>query len=268
MAEKTDPLIRFLLNRTHTRGAIIKGHHIHRTARETHGLSDGPAQLLGQTLVASILLLSLNKGGVRQVLQLDGKGGPAARVLAEARLGSVRGYMQWHDQAVSISKQPGELTWLGDTVTCSTVRDLGFGSPYVSTIAAGSPFLADALVHYLAQSVQVRADIVLHGDTGLMIEAMPGCDDENWFESVKCMAGISEATLEASPETILEAFAPLECKVVEKDNYIYRCDCKPEQMAEVLERLPAVELNELADADGKITLSCRYCGKSYKIDQP
>ena len=266
MADNTDRLIRFLLPQGQCRGAIIRAENIVQEGSRLHGLSSAPAKLFGQGLIASVLLLSISKGGLRQVLQLDGEGGPVSRLLAECGNNAVRGYMQWTDQ---ISQQPetdGELAWLGNHIKLSTVRDMGVGQPYVSTIEAGSPWLADVLVQYLAQSVQIRADIILQGNLGLMIEAMPGCDDAHWFKAVDAMASINQKQLKASPESILESFASLGCKTVGVDEYAYRCRCNPEIMVQALSAMPVEDLNGLRNNDGNISLTCRYCNKSYEMD--
>jgi len=268
MADNTDRLIRFLLPQGQCRGAIIRAENIVQEGSRLHGLSGSPAGLFGQGLIASILLLSISKGGLRQVLQLDGEGGPVSRLLAECGNNAVRGYMQWTDQASQQPESNGDLDWLGHHIKLSTVRDLGVGQPYVSTIEAGSPYMADVLIQYLSQSVQIRADIILQDDLGLMIEAMPGCDDGHWFRAVEAMAGISQEKLEASPEAILESFASLGCKTVGVDEYGYRCRCNPEIMAQAISAMPAEDLHGLRNDDGNITLTCRYCNTSYEMDAP
>jgi len=265
----TDQLTRFLLPRTHTRGAIIKATHIQAEACRIHGLPDAdagsPGQLLGQSLIASILLLSISKGGVRQVLQLDGETGPVSRVLAESRNGAVRGYIQWRDETTSRSEKKSSLALLGQQIQCSTVRDPGFGQPYISTVQAQSDYLADVLIQYLTQSVQVRADIVLHNDLGLLLEAMPGCDDARWFEAMECLAKITSHDLEKEPVDILTAFESMQPKIVGKDEYTYHCACNPEDMAKTLAAMPTESLQGLEDETGRITLSCRYCGNTHHI---
>jgi len=265
----TDQLIRFLLPRTCTRGAIIKAPHIRAEACRIHGLPDAdagsPGQLLGQSLIASILLLSISKGGVRQVLQLDGETGPVSRVLAESRNGAVRGYIQWRDETTSRSEKKSSLALLGRKIQCSTVRDPGFGQPYISTVQAQSDYLADVLIQYLTQSVQVRADILLHNDMGLLLEAMPGCDDTRWFEALEHMAKITSHDLEEEPADILTAFESMQPKIVGEDEYAYHCTCNSEDMAKTLAAMPAESLQGLEDETGHITLSCRYCGNTHQI---
>jgi len=66
-----DTLTRFLLPDAFSRGAIIRGTGIISSAKQIHGLNGAVAELFGQSLLASILLFSISKGCMRQVLQLD-----------------------------------------------------------------------------------------------------------------------------------------------------------------------------------------------------
>ncbi len=273
MAENTDTLIRFLLPEAHTRGAIIRGTHIVEKALSIHGLSGTPAEMMGRTLLASIVLLSVSKGGVRQVLQLDSHPtqphAPIRRILAEARPGHVRGYLNWQESHAGHrnDQEKGISAWMGRPLHISTVRDMGFGTPYVSTIEHDSEYLADHILHYLNQSVQIQADIILTPNLALFIEAMPGCQEKDWFEAVKAMAAISDdALLNDDPEALLHAaFDGLKCKVVGHDHYSYQCGCSIEKMKAVLTGISRHELHDLADDEGNVTLSCQYCSNHYIV---
>lgn len=273
MPEHTDPAIltRFLLPGAYTRGALLCGRPISDEGARVHGLSDAPAGLFGQALVASVLLLSISKGGVRQVLQLDARPeqttSPLVRVMAEAAEGSVRGYMIWREEHSMMQTANRDMAaWLGRPALLSTVRDLGIGQPYVSTIEHDSEHLADHLVHYLQQSVQVRADVALVGSNGLLIEAMPGCDDEHWFKAVEAMAAIPSSTIEAGDaEAILAGFSGLGCKIVGQVPYRYQCRCSEERMTQALQYLSQDDLQDLADEQGEVTISCEYCNRSYHV---
>jgi len=268
MDVSADRLIRFILPAAHSRGAIVRASAIHAEVGRVHGLSGEPQMLLTKSLVAASLLHSVSKGGVRHVLQIDGEGGPVQRVMGEAGQGKVRGYLLWRDDIMahlSPSGGEGELDWLGSEVKLACVRDLGFGQPYISRTEAKGSYMADALVEYLQRSVQVRADILLHNDLGLMLEAMPGCDDNHWFESINALAAIGEKDLDKSTESILTAFSALDCAIVANEDLVYACGCKPEALAVTLQSMDPAELSELRDKHGDITVSCRYCDKSYAI---
>ncbi len=270
ISPSSDQLTRFLLPGVFTRGAIIRGSHIIREAKRVHGLNDSAAELFGQGLISSILLLSISKGGIRQVLQLDTTqtSTPLRRIMAEARPGAVRGFMSWEEKQITLRDGhfAGLGGWVGNPIRLSTVRDMGVGQPYISTIEHNSSYLADHIIHYLNQSVQVRADVILHGDLGLMIEAMPGCDEEHWFKGIEAMAKISGHTLEhESTDTILSHFSELGCNVVGSDAYAYRCDCNHETMRAALHDISEEQLHELADEDGAVTLSCQYCNNFYTL---
>jgi len=161
-ALKPDTLTRFLISDAFPRGAIIRGVGINAEARRIHGLNGPVAELFCQTLLASILLLSISKGGLRQVLQMDSDNAttaPLKRLLAEARLGAVRGLISWQEEQTTLRYEGSEglSSWMGNPVRLSTVRDMGAGQPYISTIEHQSEYLADHIIHYLNQSVQIRA---------------------------------------------------------------------------------------------------------------
>jgi len=267
MDVSADHLIRFILPAARSRGAIVRARTIHAEVGRVHGLSGEPQKLLTKTLVAASLLHSVSKGGVRHVLQIDGEGGPIQRVMGEAGQGIVRGYMLWRDDMAHLSPSggEGELDWLGSEVKLACVRDLGFGQPYISRTEAKGSYMADALVEYLQRSVQVRADILLHNNLGLMLEAMPGCDDEHWMQAVQAMAAISDQQLDQPVEEILKAFSMLDCSILEQDALAYACGCNPQAMAGILNSMDPVGLDELRDEGGNITASCRYCDRSYAI---
>ena len=271
MAGKADRLSRFLLPGAHARGAVIRASGIVADAARIHGLHGVPAGLFGKVLIASILLLSIGKGGVRQVLQLDAHESqphvPIRRMLAETRAHAVRGYINWEESHISMRMEKTDLAaWMGRPIRLSTVRDMGFGQPYVSTIEHDSEYLADLVTHYLNQSAQVRADVILHGDLGLMIEAMPGCDDAHWFRAVEAMAAIGNETLaHADEEEILRGFSQLDCRVVEEDEYAYHCSCSEKAMAAAMAQLAENDIRDLADEHGMVTLSCQYCNRRYTM---
>lgn len=264
-----DTLIRFLLPEARARGAIIRGQHMIAEANAMHGLQGEPALLFGQTLLASIMLLSISKGGVRQVLQLDAShdNTPIKRMQAESKSGAVRGYVQWREDAQVTHEGEGITALMGEDILLSTVRDLGIGQPYVSTVQHDSAWLADHMLEYLRQSVQVQADMLLVGDLAMMIETMPGCDDAHWFKAVEAMAKVSnQALAHDEPEKILQVFAELDCKIVGQDVYHYACSCSKETMKQALAGLTADDLEELADEAGDVTLSCQYCNNHVQVN--
>lgn len=273
MAPKNDPLIRFLLPDAFARGAIIRAENIVSEANTIHGLNGSVAEMFGKALIASILLLSNSKGGVRQVLQLDASDeqlqAPVRRILAESRSGTVRGFLNWGEIGTESRDrhENGFSAWMGSPVQTSVVRDLGFGQPYISTIEHDSNYLADHILHFLTQSAQVQSDIILHKDLGIMLEAMPGCDQEHWFKAVEALATISNNQLETEqPEALLQCFESLGCKIVSEEPYAYQCGCNPEIMAAALENIDPEELQSLADNSGAVTLSCQYCNQSYHVN--
>ncbi len=261
-----DPLIRFLLPEAKARGALIHAEQIVATGAHIHGLHGELATLFGEVLIGSILLLSIGKGGVRQVLQLDGEHGAVRRLLAESRRGAVRGHLITTDEKQAAKTPHGLHRWLGSRILCSTVRDLGFGTPYVSTIQHDGDFLSDHLLHYLRQSVQVEAEIIIRNRTGLLIEAMPGATDRDWKAVLRCLGSIpDEAFSSGNTPVIAEGLAALGYREVGVDHYGYRCSCDAGEMARKIAALPPEQISELLDEQGKVSVQCQYCGNSYSV---
>ncbi|MDQ6951820.1 MAG: Hsp33 family molecular chaperone HslO [Mariprofundales bacterium] len=269
-------MIRFLLPQLRARGAFIHAENIVAEGTRIHGLTSSLATLFGQVLIGSMLLLSISKGGVRQVLQLDGTGGDGSggrvqRLLAESRQGAVRGYLTMVDQPriMTDTANPGLHHWMGNTIQLSTVRDLGFGTPYISATQHHGDFLSDHLLHYLHQSVQVQAEIIIHGNSGLLIEAMPGSNPEYWQQVLQASTALHDAIFTDGDSTQLaQQFQPLGYRIVGQDPYHYRCNCNTEQMVRALAAMAPLQLSELADESGQVTACCQYCGSSYSITPP
>ena len=224
------------------------------------------ADCFGEMLTAAALLTAHTKGGVRQVLQLDGDDdAPIARMLAEARHGRVRGYVRRGRRKAPL---PGEglARWMRLPATLAVVRDLGFGHPYVSAVEADSPFLADAVARYLWQSVQVRADIRIAGAVGVLMEAMPQAPEAGWRKALGVLAGIPEAALRRvrSAKELLRWLDPLAPELLAEESWRYACDCSPERVAAGLATLSAEELRELAVND-TVEVVCEYCGKTHRV---
>lgn len=270
MATNTDQLIRFMLPAQRVRGCFIRGQHIKAEAARIHGVHGEAATMFSQLLLGTILLLSINKGGVRQVLQLDHAGAssaPIARMLGEVRAGYVRGFIRWQDQQSSkINSKHDVAAWMGLPLLISTVRDTGVGEPYVSTVESDAEYLSDHLLRFLTQSVQTRADMILHDDVGILLEAMPGCTDDHWFEAVAALAKINNKDLMAADEAmLLRSFDALGIQIVGRDPYRWHCGCQPERMAESLKKMSSEQLEGLVDDNGYITVACQYCAKEHRV---
>ncbi|MDQ6979175.1 MAG: Hsp33 family molecular chaperone HslO [Mariprofundaceae bacterium] len=270
MDTNSDQLIRFMLPKQRVRGCFIRATNIKADACHAHGLHGDAATMFSQMLLGTIMLLSINKSGVRQVLQLDAGSDAAApiqRMLGEVRAGCVRGYIRWqHAVTQKRDGTPDITAWMGTPLLISTVRDTGMGEPFVSTVESDAAYMADHLMRYLQQSVQTRADLVLDDDIALLLEAMPGCSEEAWFEAMGGLAKVDlKALRDGAESSLVEAFSPLKLHVVGRDPYRWHCGCQPERMLESLKNMPLEQLQELADTDGQVRVSCQYCGKEHSV---
>ncbi len=267
MAEGT--LIRFIAEKVRARGLVLDATGIAEEAARIHGLDGELKALFGEVLAAAVLLTAHTKGGVRQVVQLDAEReeAPVRRMLAEAGQGAVRGYLHRTEAA----PLPGERLerWMGLPVRLAVVRDMGFGHPYLSVVEQTSPWVADGVAEYLWRSVQTRAEVILTGARGLLLEAMPGADAAHWRKALQAVAEIPTAEIaRASPQALVARLERIGARVLAEETWRYRCRCTLDSVARALEQLDANALRELIDDSGMITVSCEYCGKQYRIPAP
>ena len=136
MVTNSDQLIRFLLPEAHCRGVVIRAERLFAEANRMHGLNGPVASLFDQSLLAAILLLSISKGGMRQVLQLDATvPAPLQRILVEARRGVVRGYLNWREDRTVLHQSPPRTPARMASATGWASR---FGSPPCAIWASAS----------------------------------------------------------------------------------------------------------------------------------
>ncbi len=267
MDTNTDSLIRFLLPDLRVRGCMLHAPTLCAQAREIHGLGDEVGDLFSHLLVGAILMLSLSKGGIRQVLQIDAidRQAPIRRMLSEVQKQGVRGYIDWGENTSRRATGEGLRSWMGSPVRVSLVRDFGHGTPYVSTIESSGTYMAYHLTHFVLQSIQTRADFVLQHERGIMLEAMPGCTQEHWQEALQALLQLRLE--ESKPSASLHAFdAKGGARIVGRDAWRWHCHCNPEHMLQALHRMPAEKRNAWANANGDIILRCQYCRRQHRLN--
>ena len=58
-----------------------------------------------------------------------------------------------------------------------------------------------------------------------------------------------------------------DCKILEKDEVSYHCDCSKEKYAGMLETLKGSQLKEMIDEDHGAELVCNFCGNKYNFTE-
>ncbi len=159
--------------------------------------------------------------------------------------------------------------------------------PLNATSGAGKPSLADVLEHYMRQSEQLDARLVLAANesvaAGLLIQRLPaeggthlasGAEMEpaeqlEHFNRIATLAAslTPEELLQLDVETVLRRLFWQE-KLLRFDPQTPRfaCTCSRERVSNMIRGLGQEEAEDILAERGEIDVSCDFCGQHYRFD--
>jgi molecular chaperone Hsp33 len=265
------------------RAFVVKTTTLCEIARLRHKTSPIATAILGRALTGAILLTSLLKHGTEQriLLRIEGDG-PVGLVVAEANAkGEVRGFVQNPDVPTFVREVSGKKKFdIAKAVgkgTLTVVKDLGFGTPYESTVPLVSGEIAEDIAYYLLKSEQIPSAVslgVLVGETGkveaaggFFAQPLPGATDTaiaKLEENVKKMPSVSSLIKEGKrPEEIVEMlFEGFTPNLLALKELSFRCKCSKEVAEGGIIVLPESEIEELIK-EGGVTIKCNFCNEEY-----
>ena len=285
-----DSMLYFTLQGGAVRGLLIDSTLAARKAQELQGSSAVAAAALGRGLTAAAMLASTLKESRSSVtLTIDGDG-PLKKIVC---IGSgfadsqpqgagiaVRGYVQNH--TVQLPLKDGKLDiggGVGKNGRMSVVKDLRMKSPYIGQVNLVSGEIAADLAYYYVQSEQspslvslgvIASDAEVSSAGGVLLQAMPGCDDAliSQLELRSPIFGeIANELRHESPEALLRSwFNGLGSELLETRELRYVCPCSKARMERALIALGPEELKRMItdDVDGA-ELVCHFCGTKHQF---
>ncbi len=250
-------------------------------ARRRLDLSPVAAVALGRALAAASLVLRFTtKQEGRLVLEVLGDG-PLKKVVAEVDTrGRLRGLV---GEPRLATPADGSLK-IGWAVGRGTLRVTRYGEPraggprgrYASQVELVTGELGRDLVHFLAQSQQIRSAALLGvlprpagvaAAGGVLVEAFPGTPEETVArleDNIAGLDGVSELLdgggIAALRDAVLAGF---DREDLERHDLAYRCRCSRDALHQQLLAFPDEDLEEIYDAAGRCVAECAFCGNRY-----
>jgi molecular chaperone Hsp33 len=265
------------------RAFVVRTTNLCEIARLRHRLSPMATAVLGRALTGAILLTSLLKHGTEQrvLLRIEGDG-PIGLVVAEATAkGEVRGFVQNPQVPTFVKEEGGRKKFdIGKAVgkgTLTVVKDLGFGTPYESSVPLVSGEIAQDIAYYLLKSEQIPSAVaigVLVGESGkveaaggFLAQPLPGASQkaiEKLEENVRELPPVSSLIKEGKrPEEIAELlFKGFTTELLALKELSFRCKCSKEVARGALLALPEEELEKLLK-ESQASVKCNFCGQEY-----
>lgn len=279
-----NPLIRCMTDDGNFLATAIDSGDLVHAAQTIHRTNSVATAALGRLLTAAAMMgVMLKEERSSVTVKIDG-GGPLGMLTAIAdNRGHCRGSIS-HPEVVLPLQSNGKLDVggaVGKTGTLLVIRNQGQGEPYIGQIGLVSGEIAEDVTHYFAVSEQIptvcalgvlvdKTDqkVLLAG--GLLVQALPGTDDDaltHLEQNLMTLPSVTTMLAQGlSPEDMcrkaLEGFG---VSVLEECAAQYACPCSHERVKRALCSMPAAELLEIAQNEGKLEATCQYCGRQYEI---
>ncbi len=289
----------FVLQESGLRGRIVRMGAAIDAILRTHDYPEPVSRLLGEALLACVLLSSMLKYEGVFTLQVQGDGAVPFLVADVSSSGDLRGYARFDMTRITeLEKTGGEeeserndrAEMFGAGYIAFTVdQPAGRGDRYQGVVEIRGGSLIDSLHHYFLQSEQIRTGIRMAVGLrdgrwragAVMLQTLPedgaaaaaerdsAEDEDDWRRSMVLMQSVRNDELldrDLSHQTLLYRLFHEEGVVVFDPARIRdRCRCSEEKILGVLRSMPEEARADLA-VDGCITVKCEFCSREYKFD--
>lgn len=282
-----DRILPFQLEGNAVRGRLVRLGPSIDTILHQHNYPPVVGNLLAEaTAMAAALGTSLKFDGIF-TLQARGEG-PVSMIVADVTSdGAIRACAQYDEAALATAKPEESL--LGHGTVVFTVDHNLSKERYQGVVALEGNSLTQAFQTYFRQSEQIptglmsvaRRDEAGHWSAAcLMMQRMPhegGVDaptdtsqEEDWHRAMMLMQTCTAEELTdaglPSEQLLYRLFHQEGVRAYDPLDVRHECRCSRERIAALLAGMPKEDVDHMI-VDGKATVTCQFCSKSYVFDQ-
>jgi molecular chaperone Hsp33 len=291
------------LTRDHVRRFIfenqpVRGHWVNLDSawRELRAHASYPPQvteLLGQAVVASVLLAATLKFRGTLTFQLQGNGAVGLLVAQCTHDFRVRAVARCDDEAVRALASAAEDTradaalfrrLVGETgLITVTVEAEEKSLRYQGVVPLSGASLAESLEAYFASSEQLPTRVLLTADAehgaGILVQKLPGADDSPHFEpsaveeawrgaerGIVRLGGGSLLRERSMEDLLAHGFPGHDLRLFRGAPVRFECRCSEGRVAGLLRALGAEEVHDVLREQGAVTVTCEFCHRPYRFD--
>ncbi|MEO1246185.1 MAG: Hsp33 family molecular chaperone HslO [Pseudomonadota bacterium] len=264
-----DQLVPFVFESLPVRGALIQLTRAWRRMQRDHDYDPLVRETLGHAAAATGLIAHSLKFTGSVTLQMQGSGPLSMLVMQATSQLELRG-MATAPNPVGVERYPE----LFREAHCAITVDNG-DQPYQGIVEIGGERLADSLEAYFDRSVQVPSHLVLLSNEamagGLLLQQMPGqlpLDHDDWrrLGFVSATLSAQELSDNSGIDMLRKLFAEDDVRVFDPRSVGFRCRCSRRRAGEVLRMLGEAEVQGVVKEQGRIEVTCEYCGERQRFD--
>lgn len=274
MPKTRDCLIRFLLERAHVRGALVRLDETWQAIQSRTEYPEVVADYLGQCCAASALFTASLKLKGRLSIQLRGES-MLRRVFAECQTDGILRGIAHFDGPVPESLPLADFG--SKAVLAITIENNSAShrepQRYQGMVGLQAENLSMAFEDYFMQSEQLPTRIMLFTNglqaAGLLIQQLPDsiASAEDWQRAQALFETLSAQELFGlDPDEILfRLFHEESVRVLETQPLAFGCSCSRQRVESTLVSLGQAEIEETIAETGGITVHCDFCGQGYHL---
>ena len=287
-----DQVRRFIFENQPVRGHWVR---LEGAWRELHAHASYPpavTELLGQAVVASVLLAATLKFRDTLTFQLEGDGAVSLLVAQCTHDFRVRAVARCDQAAVRALSAEGPRTGARAALFRALVGDAGRitvtveadekSLRYQGIVPLSGDSLAESLEVYFASSEQLPTRVLLSADeshgAGMLVQKLPGADDAPVDEASaveEAWAGAQRGIKRLGPGRLLEhgieellaqGFPGRDLRLFRGAPVRFECRCSQGRVAGLLRALGQEEVREVLNEQGSVTVTCEFCHRPYRFD--
>jgi molecular chaperone Hsp33 len=275
----------------------VRGHWVHlegawRELRAHASYPPAVTELLGQAVVASVLLAATLKFRGTLTFQLEGDGAVSLlvaqcthdfRVRAVARCDSAAVRALFAAESGAPEGAALFRSLVGDTGRITvTVEAEEKSLRYQGIVPLSGHSLAESLEVYFASSEQLPTRVLLTADethgAGMLVQRLPGAEDSLISESSaveEAWAGAQRGIRQLGPgrlrehgieELLAEGFPGHDLRLFRGAPVRFECRCSEGRVTGLLRALGPLEVHEVLKEQGSVTVTCEFCHRPYRFD--
>jgi len=270
-------LRRFLLESRPVRGHHVRLGRAWTELRHNRAYPPAVAELLGETAVATVLLAATLKFEGKLTLQLRGNGRVPLLVAQCTHEFELRGTASCEGD---VPAGAGFATLVGNGQLVVTIETGRAGGRYQGIVPMQAQSITGCLEDYFMQSEQLPTRLRLQcaGDAcnGLLLQKLPesvadaeaaAATQRMWGALCDALDALPAAALaHGTPELLPALMGEHDCRLFGAAPVTCRCGCSRERVSDVLRSIGAREAHEVLAEQGAVTISCEFCGRSYRFD--
>jgi molecular chaperone Hsp33 len=285
-----DQVRRFIFENQPVRGHWV---HLENAWRELRAHASYPpavTELLGQAVVASVLLAATLKFRGTLTFQLQGDGAVRLLVAQCTHDFRVRAVARCDRAAVTALSAEGagsgaalfrRLVGEGGRITVTVEADEK-SLRYQGIVPIAGSSLAESLETYFASSEQLPTRVLLSADethgAGMLVQKLPGAEDpdiaeasaveEAWRGAQRGIArlaprGLHDRSIE---ELLVQGFPGRDLRLFRGTPVRFECRCSQGRVASLLRALGPEEVRDVLEEQGSVTVTCEFCHRPYRFD--